>query len=234
MVIALLLAIGASRLHVDGTQLVENGQVVRLQGLTIPSFEWSNEGEFVFRSTRVALEDWHANCVRLPVCPDRWFGKAKGQKDGGEDYRQAIQEVVSLVTSRNCFLVIAATAAEDFWKAAARRYRDEPHVLFELTSDPKGLKAIRSMRAQNVVIVPSESSDPNVMVIDESVTTRPISARSTDAGGFEAIEKRNLSWVADNFHPTTQPNLITDWKYTPTDPWGKLVRAKLTALPTRR
>jgi aryl-phospho-beta-D-glucosidase BglC (GH1 family) len=143
-------------LHVEGNQLVENGQVVRLQGLNVPSLEWSNTGEFVFRSARVALEEWNANCVRLPLSQDRWFGRAEGQKDKGQDYQDTVAEVVNLVTNRKGYVVLDlhwSNAGEwgkrmaqhkmpdqhsaAFWKDLAGRYRGNPRVLFDLYNEPR-------------------------------------------------------------------------------------------------
>lgn len=144
-----------TNLHVEGNRLIEDGQVVRLQGVNVPSLAWSNDGENVFRSVRVALEDWKANCIRLPVCEDRWFGKADGQKDKGTAYRQSIQEVTDFVTNRKGYVILdlhwsdagqwgknlGQHAMPDdnsvtFWHDVARRYRGEPHILFGLYNEP--------------------------------------------------------------------------------------------------
>src|SRR5439155_918172 len=72
--LACLVAMSLSRpvpFHVDGNHVVDGGSVVTLRGVNIPSLEWSNEGEFVFRSARVAIEDWKATCIRLPMSEER-------------------------------------------------------------------------------------------------------------------------------------------------------------------
>jgi len=142
-------------LHVEGNKLVKNAKVVRLQGANVPSLEWSNTGEKVYRSCRVLLEDWNANCIRLPLSQDRWFGKAEGQADKGEDYRATVDELVDFTDNRNGYLVLDlhwSDAGEwgknigqhnmpdmnsvEFWKEVAKRYRKRPHVLFDLYNEP--------------------------------------------------------------------------------------------------
>ena len=75
--------------------MTPQGKRVRLQGVNIPSLEWSNEGDGkILESVRVAIEDWHSNAIRLPVCQDRWFGKAGGQTDGGKAYRAVVDGLI--------------------------------------------------------------------------------------------------------------------------------------------
>ena len=150
-----LLAIRPTPLHVLGNQLVEDGRPVTLFGVNVPSFEWSNEGEFVFRSSRIAFEDWKANCIRLPLSQDRWFGKADKQKDKGEGYQQAVNEIVNLAINRNRYIILDLhwSDANDwgknlgqhdmpdehsvqFWKEVASRYKRDSHVLFGLYNEP--------------------------------------------------------------------------------------------------
>jgi hypothetical protein len=142
-------------LRVVGNKLMDADLPVRLEGLNVPSFEWSDLGEFVFRSCRVAMEDWNANCIRLPVSEDRWFGKAESQKNKYDDYRDSIDEVVTYVTNRNGYLILDLHWSDAnvlgknigqhdmpddnstrFWQDAANAYKNNPHVLFGLYNEP--------------------------------------------------------------------------------------------------
>ena len=144
-------------LHVEGSRLVEDGRDVILRGVVTPSLESSNTGEHVFRSCRVAVEDWKANCILLPVSQDRWLGKAEGQKNKGDEYRQLIDDVVNYVTRSDGYLVLDLAESDlgtlgknlgqhtlpdqnsvTFWREAARKYRGNGRVLFELYDSPTG------------------------------------------------------------------------------------------------
>jgi aryl-phospho-beta-D-glucosidase BglC (GH1 family) len=132
------------------------GETVRLQGVNIASLEWSNEGDRqLMRSVKVAMEDWNANAIRLPVAQDRWFGRAPGQSDGGEAYRKIVDGVIEAVSDHSGHVLLdlhwsdAGTWGESiaqhkmpddnslaFWKDAAKRYANDPAVLFDLYNEP--------------------------------------------------------------------------------------------------
>lgn len=144
-------------LRVKGPNLVTaKGRVVRLEGLNIPSLEWSNEGDQkIHESLRVAIEDWRSNAIRLPMAQDRWFGKAEYQNDGGEAYRKLIDRMVADTNRRGAWIILDlhwSNAGEwgkniaqhwmpdehsaTFWKDVAKRYANRPGVLFDLYNEP--------------------------------------------------------------------------------------------------
>ena len=147
---------GSPRLRVAGNVLQdEGGHTVRLQGVNIPSLEWSNTGENILKSVNVAMRDWHANAIRLPLAEDRWFGKAEHQTDGGKAYRAIVDEVVERVGAQGGYTIIDlhwSDAGEwgqhigqhkmpdqhtiEFWQDAAARYANRPSVLFDLYNEP--------------------------------------------------------------------------------------------------
>jgi hypothetical protein len=143
-------------LHVEGNRLVANhGRAVWLQGLNVPSLEWSPCGEQVLKSIQVGIADWHANVIRLPLSQDRWFGKAPHQDDQGQAYRKLVDEVVAYCSSHQAYVVIDLhwsdagvwgksmrqhnmpdTNSATFWQDAAKRYANHPAVLFDLYNEP--------------------------------------------------------------------------------------------------
>lgn len=131
-------------LHVDGNQIKNaDGQPVWLQGVAIPSLEWSAGGEHVLESIKVALEDWKANCIRLPVRENFWSGHGPYQKDGGMQYRQIVDDAINLCAGHGAYLVLdlhdfrAPTEKHvAFWKEVAARYKNNPAVLYELFNEP--------------------------------------------------------------------------------------------------
>ncbi len=131
-------------LHVVGRNLqTRSGRVVWLQGLAIPSLEWSAGGEHVLESIRVAIDRWNANCIRLPIRDDFWTGHGPYQNDGGLGYRQLIDDAVNSCGGRGAYIVLdlhrfRAPGQEHlaFWKDLAGRYKNHPAVLFELFNEP--------------------------------------------------------------------------------------------------
>jgi endoglucanase len=134
-------------LHVSGNQIVRgDGERVWLQGVSIPSMEWSAGGENVLQSVEEAIRNWNANVIRLPVKEDFWAGKGQWQNDGGAFYRQLVEDVINLASAHGSYVVIdlhrfhaPRQVHADFWHDVATRYRDHPAVLFELFNEPHGI-----------------------------------------------------------------------------------------------
>lgn len=133
-------------LRVQGNRLVtvDGGREVWLQGMNVPSLEWSVTGEQIHKSIVVGVGEWKGNVIRLPVKEEYWFGR-KGQSDGGAAYRAIVDQAVVLAANRGAYLVLdlhryrAPTAAYlEFWTDAATRYKNHPAVLFDLMNEPHG------------------------------------------------------------------------------------------------
>jgi hypothetical protein len=147
---------GPPPLRVAGNRLkTPSGDVVRLQGVNIASLEWNSKGENVLRSLAVAVDDWGANVVRLPLAQDRWFGRAKEQNDGGAAYRKLVAQVVESAALKRCYVLLdlhwsdAGAWGQNigqhhmpdqhsaaFWEAAAAQFANHPAVLFDLYNEP--------------------------------------------------------------------------------------------------
>ena len=130
-----------------GNQLqTADGKAVWLQGVNIPSLEWSLKGENVLRSVSVAIDDWKANVIRLPIRDDHWSGRNPGPKDGGKAYRELVDEAVKAIAARSAYVVIdlhrfraPKTETVEFWKEVATQYRNQPAVLFDIFNEPHGI-----------------------------------------------------------------------------------------------
>lgn len=156
--VAALQAGAQNGLYADGNVLRDavTGEIFRLQGVNVPSMEWTNEGDPQLpRSVQIALENWNANVIRLPLNQDRWFGRAPGQNDGGARYRQIVDGVVQACADHNAYVLIdlhwsdlgqwGANIGQHrmpdqnsvvFWSDAATRYANHPAVLFDLYNEP--------------------------------------------------------------------------------------------------
>ncbi len=133
-------------LHVVGNRLeTADGKPAWLQGVNVPSLEWSNAGERVLQSIVTVTEGWKANAIRLPVHEDRWFGTGDGAKDGGAAYRKLVDEAVEAAATRGAYTVLdlhrykaAKEEHAKFWTDAAAHFKDHPAVLFDLLNEPHG------------------------------------------------------------------------------------------------
>ncbi len=144
-------------LKVVGNQLLDStGQPVRLRGVNCAGMEWASDGEgHILKTVEVAVKEWHANLIRLPLAQDRWFGKAPEQKDDGAGYRALVRQLVDFCAANNVYIMLDlhwSDAGEwgknigqhnlpdknsiTFWKDIAPVYQDNPAVLFDLYNEP--------------------------------------------------------------------------------------------------
>ena len=149
-------------LHTEGNKILNSrGQEVRLTGVNICGLEWNSWGDHILESTYEVFANWNCNIVRLPLAQDRWFGKIFNSSvpdpfDGGEYYRQIVDNVVQLALSFGKYIEIDlhwSNAGEwgenvgqhsmpdensvEFWIDVAKKYANNPAVLFNLYNEPR-------------------------------------------------------------------------------------------------
>lgn len=132
-------------LKVKGRDLLTaDGKSVWLQGVCVDSMQWG-PGDNILWSIRVAIDEWHANVIRLPLHDKLWFGQQfKTMPAGNPDrYRKIVDDAAKLCAGKGAYLVIdlhqfGAPMPEhaDFWKDVAARYKNDPAVIFELFNEP--------------------------------------------------------------------------------------------------
>lgn len=134
-------------LKVVGNQLqTKDGKHVWLQGLSVDSMQWAAGGERTVHTIEYAIDSWKANCVRLAVKEDFWFGTNEQQSDDGAGYRQLIESAVNTAAGRGAYIVIDLhrfRAPDEnhlkFWREVAAQYKNHPAVLFELFNEAHSL-----------------------------------------------------------------------------------------------
>jgi hypothetical protein len=139
-----------AELKVSGNKLVKaaGGETVILQGVNVCSLEWSAKGEQVLLSVKVAIDEWKANAIRLPVYDGFWFGRGKGNvpANDAEAYRKIVDDAVKLAAAKGAYIIldlhlfhIPEQNAVEFWQDAAARYKNNPAVLFDMFNEPTGI-----------------------------------------------------------------------------------------------
>lgn len=134
-------------LKVVGNRLHDtDGKEVWLQGVNAGGLETLPQDDQPVKSLVVAIDDWKANCIRVPMKEEFWWGQSPYQNDGGEAFRQKIDKMITLAANRGAYVVIdlhryRAPKQEhaDFWKEFATKYKDHPAVLFDLLNEPHGI-----------------------------------------------------------------------------------------------
>lgn len=152
-------------LHVAGNSLMNShDKAVVLKGVDIPSLETLNTGEGpanggILASVDVAIHKWHVSLIRLPICQDRWEGKAPVDYDGHACdpalYKHIIDQIVDRASRAGVYVLIdmhwsdidvwgqnigqhdmpddnTATA----WRDIAAHFANNPAVLFDAYNEP--------------------------------------------------------------------------------------------------
>jgi hypothetical protein len=147
-------------LHVAANLLKDpSNNTVVLRGVNVPSLEWRPDGPNVLRATTKALS-WGANLIRLAVNQDFWFGHDQAWTggeagDGGASYRGLVDQVVDEALADNAYVMLDLHWSDmgvwgqnngqhdmpddnttAFWQDAARRYANDPAVLFDPYNEP--------------------------------------------------------------------------------------------------
>lgn len=131
-------------LKVVGNRLHDtDGKEVWLQGLNAGGLETLPNDDQPIKSLVVGIDEWKANCVRVPIKEEFWWGKSPYQRDGGAAYRKMIDKMITLAANRGAYVVIdlhrfRAPKKEhaEFWKEFATVYKDHPAVLFDVFNEP--------------------------------------------------------------------------------------------------
>jgi endoglucanase len=196
-------------LKVEGNQVrTADGRPVWLQGLSVDSMQWS-QGENVLWTIRVAIDDWKSNVIRLPVHDTFWYGKGKGQPQGGEvAYRDTVDKAIKLASTRGAWVVLdlhrfGAPTEENivFWKEVAERYKNNPAVLFELFNEAHGITweiwrnggSLKDVKHKDV----NPTENTLKMEVDWTPGMQALVKAVRDTGAKNIIVAGGLDWAYD-------------------------------------
>jgi hypothetical protein len=143
----------------SGAGTFRTGRPLLLRGVNAASLEWTSDGEgHILKTVDVAIQQWHANIIRLPVTQDRWFGLGPEQHDKGVAYRALVEQVIHHIGDLGAYAIldlhwndagvwgdsIGQHVMPDmnsvtFWRDAARTFRNDPAVIFDLYNEPHNI-----------------------------------------------------------------------------------------------
>ena len=105
---------------------------VQLVGLNVDSLEFSSGWEME-KTMMEAMDNWHANIIRLPVSHEYW---------GDESYRQTVDTLINMASARGKYVIVDLHKYEffkqeyvDFWREFAPIYANNPTVLYGILNE---------------------------------------------------------------------------------------------------
>lgn len=212
---AACLAAAPLPLRVAGNQLLDSGgQPVLLRGVNCAGMEWSSDGDgLILKTIKVAVTEWKANLIRLPLAQDRWFGKASDQRDAGAGYRALVRQAVDLCASNNAYIILDLHWSDAgvwgrnigqhdlpdqnslaFWKDVAPVYRDNPAVLFDLYNEPTHVNWDQWFKGGPLT---ETNKKTKVTLTYESVGMPALLAAIRSTGARNVIIASGINWAYD-------------------------------------
>jgi endoglucanase len=200
-------------LKVVGLQLLDSSDhPVRLRGVNCAGLEWSVAGDgHILRTIEVAVSEWRANLIRLPLSQDRWFGLAPEQHDRGAGYRALVRQVVDYCAAHNAYVILDLHWSDVgewgrnigqhnlpdqnsvlFWKDFAAVYRDHPAVLFDLYNEPSNVNWDQWFKGGPLT---ETGGQPPVTLSYESVGLPALVAAIRSTGARNVIVAGGINWA---------------------------------------
>jgi len=221
-------ALAPMRLHVKGTRILDaRGHPVWLYGVNVASLEWRTDGDHVQESVNRAIHDWKVNLIRLPLAQDRWFGKMEDQSDGGAAYRGIVDRLVATCAVARVYIDLDLHWSDcgrwvneggrlgqhslpdehsiDFWRDAARRYKNHPNVIFGLYNEPHDVSFAAWRDGGQVTDVPSMWNRDQTRTEYQGVGMQKLYDAARESGAKNLVTVSGLDWgydlsfVADGF-----------------------------------
>lgn len=130
------------RLRVEGLQLTDAaGEAIQLRGVSLFWINWHEEN-LKPTAVRHIVRNMGATVVRVPV-PAFDYARAPAT------YEAQVSTIVRWIRSEGAYAIIDWHVVDDpniyreqarkFWRNMARKYRDDPGVLFEICNEPTGV-----------------------------------------------------------------------------------------------
>ncbi len=207
-------SIGNMALHTHGNKLLNvQNQLVVLHGVDLPSLEWTNRGDHIHRSERVAITQWHCQIIRIPTAVERWFGRMPGQTHGGRVYRYIVDQLIQYAARHHVYVVLDLhwndmdghtvnlgqhrmpdRSCVLYWRSAARRYRHYPNVFFDVYNEPHGVSWI-TWRDGGICTGETKTT----VVTYRAVGMQRLYNVVRDAGADNIVIIGGLNWAYDDF-----------------------------------
>jgi endoglucanase len=208
------------RLHTLGTMTLDaNDRTVWLYGVNIASLEWRTDGDHVPETVHRAITDWKVNLIRLPLAQDGWFGKMKGQTDGGAAYRTIVDSLVEKCAAAHVYIDLDLHWSDCgkwvdaggklgqhnlpdqnsviFWHDVATRFKNHPSVIFGLYNEPHDVTWEVWLNGGTATDLPPRWNPDQTKTTYEAVGMQKLYDTVRAAGAQNIVTISGLDWGYD-------------------------------------
>jgi endoglucanase len=190
-------------LKVCGTQLCDaDGQAVQLNGMSTHGTQWYPQC-VTSKSIDALANDWRADVLRVST-----YVQEEGYEDDPAKFTARAQKFVDMALAKGMYAIIDwhmldpgdphynLSRAKTFFTAMAKKYKDNPGVLYEIANEPSGVSWSRIKSYAEQIIPVIRAQDPDSVIL---VGTRAWSS-------FGLSEDGNESEVVNN--PVRASNIM--------------------------
>jgi hypothetical protein len=212
------------------------GAPILLRGLNRSGLEYTDPDEDGFLSNagmshaevRWIAQDWGANIIRLPFNQDFALNGRRGKT--GEEYLRDIDRVISWAARYGCYTLLDLQWLDadtpfgpnrqfvpplpnprtpDLWRLIARRYRDEPAVLYDILNEPHDRELLDPFPLWRPDGTHYPSSRRKVTMAEWQPWARVLvdAIRAEDPQGLIFVSGTNWAYDLRGF-PMDRPNLV--------------------------
>ncbi|MFF0746882.1 glycoside hydrolase family 5 protein [Streptomyces sp. NPDC004111] len=182
-------------LKVCGTQLCDaDGKAVQLNGMSTHGTQWYPQC-VTDKSVDALANDWRADVMRIST-----YVQDEGYEDDPAKFTARAMKFVDMAIARGMYAIIDwhmlepgdphynLSRAKTFFTAMAKKYKDNPGVLYEIANEPSGVSWSRVKSYAEKIIPVIRAQDPDSVVL---VGTRAWSSFGVSEGSDESEVVKN-------------------------------------------
>lgn len=140
----------------------ETGDMVLLRGVNVSSINWGTDN-WNSKAVTYAITQWKANVIRTRVFQDEF------EEDPEAFFDKMEREIIEPARKQGVYVILHPWIHDNqpmpdqgtvaMWAAIARRYKDDPLILYDLLAEPRGvtMQQLREAYIQLIEVVRAEN-----------------------------------------------------------------------------
>lgn len=160
-----------SPLHTQNTRILDDkNNPVRLRGINLISTNWGSEYEdWNPKAVEVAAKDWHINVIRTRIYQHEF------ERNSAQFFLSLEKEILEPARKNSVYVIIHPWFGENqslpdkqgimMWLAVAKRYKNDPHIIFDLLAEPRDI-SFNELQSTYLSLIPQiRSIAPNSLIM---------------------------------------------------------------------